>query len=68
MKITFELDDENVIAEALDNLVASHLRSTKTYISQWGSTHPDDIANDAKIISAIDVLVKYYAGENDGQA
>lgn len=68
MKITFELDDDNVIAEALDNLVASHLRSTKTYLLQWGSTHQDDIVNDAKIISAIDVLVKYYAGEDDGQA
>jgi len=50
MKITFELEDNNVIAEALDTMVVSHLRSSKNSILQWASTHPDDIANDAEII------------------
>jgi hypothetical protein len=68
MKITFELDDNNVIAEALDTMVVSHLRSSKNSILQWASTHPDDIANDAEIIAAMDVLLRYYTGEDDGQA
>lgn len=68
MKITFELDDNNVIAEALDTMVVSHLRSSKNAILDWASTHPDDIANDAEIVSAMNVLIKYYTGEDDGQA
>lgn len=68
MKITFELDDNNVIAEALDTMVACHLRSSKKAILDWGSTHEDDIANDKEIMAAIDVLLKYYTGEDDGQA
>lgn len=68
MKITFELDDNNVIAEALDTMVACHLRSSKNSILNWASTHPDDVANDAEILAAIDVLLRYYTGEDDGQA
>jgi len=68
MKITFELDDNNVIAEALDTMVACHLRSSKNSILNWASTHPDDVANDAEIVGAIDVLLRYYTGEDDGQA
>jgi hypothetical protein len=68
MKITFELDDNNVIAEALDTMVVSHLRSSKNSILKWASNHPDDIANDAEIIAAMDVLLRYYTGEDDGQA
>jgi hypothetical protein len=68
MKITFELDDNNVIAEALDTMVACHLRSSKNSILNWASTHPDDVANDAEIVAAIDVLLRYYTGEDDGQA
>jgi hypothetical protein len=68
MKITFELDDNNVIAEALDTMVVSHLRSSKNSILKWASNHPDDIANDAEIVAAIDVLLRYYTGEDDGQA
>lgn len=68
MKITFELDDNNVIAEALDTMVACHLRSSKDSILKWASTHPVDMANDKEIIAAIDVLLKYYTGEDDGEA
>ena len=68
MKITFELDDNNVIAEALDTMVACHLRSSKNSILTWASNHPVDMANDAEIVSAIDVLLRYYTGEDDGQA
>ena len=68
MKITFELDDNNVIAEALDTMVACHLRSSKNSILNWASTHPDDVANDAEIVAAINVLLRYYTGEDDGQA
>jgi hypothetical protein len=68
MKITFELDDNNVIAEALDTMVACHLRSSKNSILNWASTHPNDVANDAEIVAAIDVLLRYYTGEDDGQA
>ena len=68
MKITFELDDNNVIAEALDTMVACHLRSSKTSILNWASNHPIDMANDAEIIATINVLLKYYTGEDDGQA
>jgi hypothetical protein len=68
MKITFELDDNNVIAEALDTMVVCHLRSSKNSILNWASTHPDDVANDAEIVAAIDVLLRYYTGEDDGQA
>jgi hypothetical protein len=68
MKITFELDDNNVIAEALDNMVACHLRNSKKSILKWASTHPDDIVNDADIIAAINVLLTYYTGEDHGKA
>lgn len=68
MKITFELDDNNVIAEALDTMVACHLRSSKNSILNWASSHPVDMANDAEIVAAINVLLRYYTGEDDGQA
>jgi hypothetical protein len=68
MKITFELDDNNVIAEALDTMVACHLRSSKNAVLAYASVHPDDVANDAEIVAAIDVLLRYYTGEDDGQA
>ena len=67
MKITFEIDDDNVIADALDNVVASHLRSHKNMIALSYDPHPDDIIENAKIIAAIDVLLKYYTGEDYGQ-
>jgi len=68
MKITFELDDNNVIAEALDNMVACHLRNSKNSILRWNSTNPNDIANDAKVLAAINVLLTYYTGEDHGEA
>jgi hypothetical protein len=68
MKITFELDDNNVIAEALDTMVACHLRSSKNAVLAYASTHPDDVANDAEIVAAINVLLTYYTGEDNGEA
>jgi hypothetical protein len=68
MKITFELDDNNVIAEALDTMVVSHLRSSKNSILRWASNHPDDVANDAEIVAAMDVLLKYYTGIDEENA
>lgn len=68
MKINLEFDDDSVIAEALDAMVVSHLRSSKNTILTYAFIHPDDVANDAEVIDAIDVLIKYYAGEDDGEA
>ena len=68
MKITFELDDNNVIAEALDTMVACHLRSSKNAVLAYASVHPDDVANDAEIVAAMDVLLKYYTGIDEEDA
>jgi hypothetical protein len=68
MKITFELDDGNVIAEALDTMVACHLRNSKNAVLTYASIHPDDVANDAEIVAAMDVLIKYYTGIDEENA
>jgi len=62
MKIAIEIDDDNVISDALDSIVLSHLKNSKQIIRLNESVHPDDIKQDKKIIKALDVLITYYGG------
>ena len=64
MKISFEIDDHNVVAEALDSIVLAHLKSSRASIVQWASTHPDDVESDNKIIDAMNVLIEYFGGSD----
>jgi len=65
MKIAIEIDDDNVISDALDSIVLSHLKNSKQIIRLNKSVHPDDIKQDKNIIKALDVLIEYYGGYND---
>ena len=62
MKITFEIDDNNVVADAMDAVVLSYLKSSKAQIIQWKSTHEDDIEQDRRFMDALDIVIEYYGG------
>jgi hypothetical protein len=65
MKISIEIDDDNVISDALDSIVLSHLKNSKQIIKLNQSTHPDDIKQDKKVLKALNVLIEYYGGYHD---
>lgn len=62
MKISIEIDDDNVISDALDSIVLSHLKNSKQIIKLNKSPHPDDIKQDKKVLKALNVLIEYYGG------
>ena len=62
MKITFEIDDNNAVAEAMDAVVLSYLKSSKAQIIQWKSIHEDDIEQDRRFMDALDIVIEYYGG------
>ena len=64
MKISIEIDDDNVISDALDSIVLSHLKNSKQIIKLNKSKHPDDIQQDRRVLNALNVLIEYYGGYN----
>jgi hypothetical protein len=66
MKITLDLSDTTQLAEILDAIVGAHLKSSRRQIVDWHSTHPDDVEYDTKVIEALDVVIGYFTGEDDG--
>lgn len=66
MKITLDLTDSTQLAEILDAIVGAHLKSSRKQIVNWHSTHPDDVEYDTKVIEALNVVIEYFTGEDDG--
>jgi hypothetical protein len=72
MKIAIEIDDNNIIADVLDAMVLSHLKTCKQNIIEWQSPdtlewqarNKEDIKYDKKLIKALNVLIEYYGGYN----
>ena len=64
MKIAIEIDDNNVIADMLDTMVLSHLKTCKQNIIEWQATNEEDIKHDKKVVKALNVLIEYYGGYN----
>lgn len=62
MKVTFELDNNDVISEALDAIVLSQLKNSRETIIEFNSVHPDDIKQDKKLLKALNLLIEYYGG------
>ena len=62
MKVTFELDNNDVISEALDAVVLSQLKNSRETIILINSVHPDDIKQDKKLLKALNLLIEYYGG------
>lgn len=66
MKITLDLSDTAQLAEILDAIVGAHLRSSRKQLVDWHSTHPDDVKYDTKVIEALNVVIEYFTGEDEG--
>jgi hypothetical protein len=64
MKITLDLSDSIQLADALDAIVLSHLKSSRDGMAEWIAVHPDDIKMQKKVTKAYNVLIKYYGGSN----
>ena len=64
MKIAIEIDDSNVIADMLDTMVLSHLKTCKQNIIEWQAANEEDIKHDKKVVKALNVLIEYYGGCN----
>jgi hypothetical protein len=64
MKIAIEIDDNNVIADMLDAMVLSHLKTCKQNIIEWQAANEEDIKHDKKVVKALNVLIEYYGGCN----
>ena len=62
MKIAIEIDDNNIIADVLDTMVLSHLKTCKQNIIDWQSTNKEDIKHDKKVVKALNVIIEYYGG------
>jgi hypothetical protein len=65
MKISIEIDDDNVISDALDSIVLSHLKNSKQIIKLNKSKHLDDIQQDRRVLNALNVLIAYYGGYDE---
>lgn len=59
MKLTVEFDDDGAVYELMDSIVLTHLKSTKKSLQEYDPQTQADAEDDANIIAAIDVLIKY---------
>lgn len=67
MKISIDFEDNNALLDLFDGLFVAHLKTFKTEIEKYleKASHPDDIKMNNELISAVNLILKYY-GENDG--
>jgi len=63
MKISIDLDDNSPLYDVLDSVVLGYLKNSLDLVeNKFVSTHPDDVAQDAKVGEALKVLIDYYGG------
>ena len=63
MNITIDLDDNSPLYDVLDSVVLGYLKHSLDLVTdKFVSTHPDDVAQDAKVSEALRVLIDYYGG------
>ena len=63
MKLSIEFDNDGAVYELMDVIVTAHLRSTRDDMLTWQSKHVDDVAQDKKVMAALDVLIEYFGGK-----